>query len=181
MQLLRFRAEVDSLDAFGGTPLVAAAFNGELECVQALLEAGADMNHATTNLNTPLMKAAVYGHTACVRFLLGSGADANKVNNKGRTAKRLAEEAKVEHDKRQEEILTAEFKLENPEQEAGQDADKAKAPADVSIQDKRNEATRGRLTKLIADYEKVIRDLDRSADEIRSEYADLFEDSSVAS
>jgi sRNA-binding protein len=158
---------------------VAAAFNGELECVQALLESGADINHATTNLNTPLMKAAVYGHTACVRFLLGSGADVNKVNNKGMTAKMLAEEAMAEHEKRKGEISTAE--LGKQQQEPGQDAERAKAAADVSIQDKRNKATKGRLTKLIADYKKVIKDLGRTADEIKGEYADLFEDSSVMS
>ena len=66
-----FSAEVDSLrislDAYGGTPLVAAALNGELECVQKLLDAGANVDHSRTNLNTTPTKAAVNGYVACVR------------------------------------------------------------------------------------------------------------------
>lgn len=72
--LINFRADVDTFDAYGGTPLVAAALNGELECVQALTEAGADINHKTTNGNTPLMKASLNGHVKCVRWLMLKGA-----------------------------------------------------------------------------------------------------------
>ena len=179
MQLLRFRAEVDSLDAFGGTPLVAAAFNGELECVQALLDAGADINHATTNLNTPLIKAAAFGHVACVRFLLGSGADVAKVNIKGLTAAELAKEAKDENEKKLRDIPSTE--LEKPKLELAQDIDRAKLPADMSIEDRRNAETRAKLQKLIADYNKVLKDLGMNADEIRGMYADLFEDASAES
>ena len=178
VQLLRFRAEVDSLDAFGGTPLVAAAFNGELECVQALLDARADINHATTNLNTPLIKAAAFGHVACVRFLLGSGADVTKVNNKGLTATELAKEAKDEYEKKLRDIPFAE--LEKLKLELAQDIDRAKAPADMSIEDRRNAETRARLQKLIADYDKVLKDLDIPADEMKEMYADLFDDASGA-
>lgn len=60
--LLDFKADVNVVDAYGGTPLVAAALNGEKECVQVLLEYQADVNSATTNGNTPLMKAALNGH-----------------------------------------------------------------------------------------------------------------------
>ena len=60
--LLDFKADVNVLDAYGGTPLVAAALNGEKECVKVLLEHKADVNRATANGNTPLMKAALNGH-----------------------------------------------------------------------------------------------------------------------
>ena len=60
--LLEFRADVNVVDAYGGTPLVAAALNGEKECVQVLLEHQADVDKATSNGNTALMKAALNGH-----------------------------------------------------------------------------------------------------------------------
>ena len=44
--LLRFGAQVDCIDGYGGTPLVVAALNGELECVQVLSKGGANINHA---------------------------------------------------------------------------------------------------------------------------------------
>jgi ankyrin repeat protein len=43
--LPRFGAQVDCIDAYGGTPLVAAALNGEFECVQVLIKGGANINH----------------------------------------------------------------------------------------------------------------------------------------
>ena len=40
---------------------VAAALNGEFECLQLLIKGNANINHKTTNGNTPLMKAAING------------------------------------------------------------------------------------------------------------------------
>jgi ankyrin repeat protein len=40
--LLDYKADPCVLDRSGGTPLVAAALNGELECIQMLLQAGVD-------------------------------------------------------------------------------------------------------------------------------------------
>ena len=96
--LLRFKADVNIVDAYGGTPLVAAALNGEEECVRVLLEAGANVNQPTTNGNTPLMKAALNGHAKCVRMLIVAGADVALKNKKskdaeGKDALTLAKEA----------------------------------------------------------------------------------------
>jgi ankyrin repeat protein len=44
--LLRHGAEIDAVDGQGNTPLVNAASRGEVECVRALLEAGADPERA---------------------------------------------------------------------------------------------------------------------------------------
>ena len=82
--LLLFKADVNIVDAYGGTPLVAAALNGEEECVRVLLEAGANVNQPTTNGNTPLMKAALNGHAKCVRMLIVAGADVALRNKKGK-------------------------------------------------------------------------------------------------
>jgi len=85
-ELINFRADVDTFDAYGGTPLVAAALNGEIDCVQALTEAGADINHTTTNGNTPLIKAAINGHFKCVKWLILKNADISIKNIKSSDA-----------------------------------------------------------------------------------------------
>ena len=41
-QLLEYKADPGVVDRSGGTPLVAAALNGELECLKMLLQAGSD-------------------------------------------------------------------------------------------------------------------------------------------
>jgi ankyrin repeat protein len=156
MHLLKFRAEVDSLDSYGGTPLVAAALNGEVECVQALLDASADVNHATTNLNTPLMKAALNGHLACVRVLLGWGADAAKTNNANMTAKELAFKSMEAEVKKLKDI---EEKTHNPR----------------SIEEKRRKETIRRLENRIKAHEEVLKDLEKDKDLIKAQYSDFFE------
>lgn len=156
--LLKFRAEVDSLDSYGGTPLVAAALNGEVECVQALLDAGADVNHATTNLNTPLMKAALNGHVACVRVLLGWGADATRKNSASKTAAGLAEESvgkERERLARMEGVGKGECRPR-------------------SIEERRRKETIRRLNKAIEDHESVLADLVLDKDAVRELYPDLF-------
>jgi ankyrin repeat protein len=160
MHLLKFRAEVDSLDSYGGTPLVAAALNGEVECLKALLDAGADVNHATTNLNTPLMKAALNGHVACVRVLLFSGADAAKTNNANMTAKQLASKSMEAEEKKLEKIKQDHH---NPR----------------SIEEKRRKETIRRLEKRIADHKEVLKDLDKDKYLIKDQYSDYFEPQGV--
>ena len=143
--------------------MVAAALNGELECVQVLLDVGAEINHATANLNTPLMKAALNGHVACVRVLMGWRADVAKANNKEKTAMQLAIDALEEEKK----------SLKESENTSCHDTK-------ASIQEKRQMETIKRLQKLIQDHESVIEDLTKSAECIRKDYGDLFEDSSMA-
>jgi putative methionine-R-sulfoxide reductase with GAF domain len=179
--LLKFGAEVDCLDSYGGTPLVAAALNGEIECLEALIDASADVNHATTNLNTPLMKAALNGHVACVRILLGRGAEAAKVNNSGKTALGLAQhsmEKEIEKLKREEEARKR-LKLPTgaPEEKLQEENNN---PVTRAIKEKRTNETIRRLKKLIENHEQVIKDLDKTQQAIKSEYADLFEDTSTS-
>jgi ankyrin repeat protein len=59
------------------TPLLAAAWEGDLEQVKALIEARADVNAATNDGATPLFIAAQEGHTAVVAALLEARADVN--------------------------------------------------------------------------------------------------------
>ena len=64
---------------FDRTPLLYAAHNGYAECLDLMLEAGADTEARAGNDGipwiTPLNCAAFFGHIQCVRSLLSHGAD----------------------------------------------------------------------------------------------------------
>jgi len=62
---------------FLATPLRLAATAGRLECLQALLEAGADVSCLDKKAQTPLFVALVNQHWECARALLAAGADPN--------------------------------------------------------------------------------------------------------
>eukprot|EP00798_Chlamydomonas_sp_ICE-L_P022804 gene22804-biopygen31451 len=68
------------------TPLFVTAMIGQVECMKALLDHGADMNTLRYNNNTPLHAAAKQGNIECVKALLSHGADVSLFNNKGHTA-----------------------------------------------------------------------------------------------
>jgi ankyrin repeat protein len=58
------------------TASVAASMEGQLECLRALLEAGADVEQTIASVGkTPLMAASQMGHLDCVRALLEADAD----------------------------------------------------------------------------------------------------------
>lgn len=64
----------------GISPLVCAAENGRADVVDALLDAGADVNKGTgyKRNDTPLLMASENGHTEVVRLLLNAGADVGR-------------------------------------------------------------------------------------------------------
>jgi ankyrin repeat protein len=63
-----------------------AAHEGHAECLQLLLDAGADKD-ATTNVNsTPLLIAAWKGHLECVEVLLKADCDVDALDKNGNTA-----------------------------------------------------------------------------------------------
>ena len=66
--------------------LIEAARNGQTEEVQALLEAGADVNAISDADGMALILAAARGHTEIVRMLLEAGADVNAKTSNGNTA-----------------------------------------------------------------------------------------------
>ncbi len=74
----------------GETPLVRAAVHGNLQCVEALLNAGADVNKPNKHDLTPLYWAAYRGHAPCVKALLEKDARTVTFDTSHRTPLHLA-------------------------------------------------------------------------------------------
>lgn len=77
---------IDAPSEEGVTPLVAAASEGQLECVQLLIDAKADVNGKDKDKTSALMAASARGHLEVVKALLAAGAEINAQNNDGHTA-----------------------------------------------------------------------------------------------
>jgi ankyrin repeat protein len=75
----------------GRTPLMLAAFRGDLAAVGRLLELGADVNARDRDGDTALMFAAFKGHEPVVALLLRRGADVHARARNGWTARRAAQ------------------------------------------------------------------------------------------
>ena len=62
-----------------------AAVNGNVECIQILLDAGADVNACSPTCPTPLHYALSNNHTECARLLLERGASPDAEPSPGYT------------------------------------------------------------------------------------------------
>src|SRR5439155_10145731 len=70
----------------GLAPLHIAARQGQVEAVKALLDAGAEINHASAGDHiTPLIIATINGHFDLAKFLLDKGADPKLAEDNGVT------------------------------------------------------------------------------------------------
>jgi ankyrin repeat protein len=69
----------------GYTPLMLAAYHGNLETANYLVHNGSDLN-GESKYGTPIMAATIKGNTDIVRLLLSQGADLNKTDSNGTTA-----------------------------------------------------------------------------------------------
>ncbi|XP_037318788.2 ankyrin repeat and SOCS box protein 3 [Pungitius pungitius] len=67
--------DLEALDDHKITPLFVAAQYGQLECLEILVGAGANVSAQAADLASPLLIASQEGHQACVDFLLDHGAD----------------------------------------------------------------------------------------------------------
>ncbi len=74
-RLIASGTPVEARDAIGSTPLLDAAWTGETEIAEFLIQHGADVNaHHRESGATPLQYAVLTGHTKITRLLLDAGA-----------------------------------------------------------------------------------------------------------
>ncbi|XP_055606813.1 ankyrin repeat and MYND domain-containing protein 2 [Uranotaenia lowii] len=91
MVLAQFKQSVDFVDENGMTPLQHAAYKGNKDAVQMLLDQGADVNSGKHEYNyTALHFGALSGNVDVCLKLLQSGAKADATNSVGRTAAQMA-------------------------------------------------------------------------------------------
>ena len=91
--LHRNKSSVESRGFIGNTPLHSAAYFGDIEMVQVLLDYGADVNTQNDLFDTPLNFALLDDHQIepkVARLLVEHGADPNRRGYKGFTALHLA-------------------------------------------------------------------------------------------
>ncbi len=74
----------------GDSPLALAAFNGNLECLEYLIEAKAEIDHENDYGSTALIYATTQNHADCLKILIDAGADINISNSFQSTALLLA-------------------------------------------------------------------------------------------
>ncbi|XP_058463187.1 ankyrin repeat and MYND domain-containing protein 2 [Malaya genurostris] len=91
LALAQFKQSVDYVDENGMTPLQHAAYKGNKEAVQLLLDQGADVNSGKHEYKyTALHFGALSGNVdVCLKLLL-AGANAHATNSVGRTAAQMA-------------------------------------------------------------------------------------------
>ncbi len=82
------------------TALQAAAMRGDVDILEMLVAAGADINHRDCNGQTALMHACEKGEQAAVEFLLTRGADPAFQDGYGRTAETFAAQSEKEDARR---------------------------------------------------------------------------------
>lgn len=85
--LVSQKADLETTDDSGKTPLIIASERGHIQVVAFLLKQGANVNAAATiNDFTALMGAVNGEHVDAIKVLLSSGANINAKNRYGHTA-----------------------------------------------------------------------------------------------
>ncbi|MGK5093970.1 ankyrin repeat domain-containing protein [Deltaproteobacteria bacterium TL4] len=85
--LIQKGVNINQLDDHGETLLIRAAFSGQKELIEKLLQLKADPNITASNtMMTPLMWAAYRGESDILRLLIEAQADVNRTNPEGWTA-----------------------------------------------------------------------------------------------
>ena len=73
-------------DYTGSTAVRFAANEGHCECVNVLINSGADVNVIANDGSTVLMRAAFSADVTCVKSVLKAGAHVNRIDNENRNA-----------------------------------------------------------------------------------------------
>jgi ankyrin repeat protein len=83
-------ADIDARDARGYSPLMLAAYAGNVEAFELLLARGADRDSRDNAGNSVLMGVAFKGHLPLLRRLLDAGVDLTARNQHGLDARGFA-------------------------------------------------------------------------------------------
>ena len=83
---IRYDNRIHTASSSGITSLMLAAKHGSENCLQYLLDEGANVNAQCAEALTALMFAAEQGKTKCVELLLQGGADVKETDERGMTA-----------------------------------------------------------------------------------------------
>ena len=83
--LIGYGADVNMINEYGTTALMAAARHGNKEIVEMLLLRGADVNMACKDGDTALFSAKMHDKQECFNLLVNAGAYLNHRNLKGET------------------------------------------------------------------------------------------------
>ncbi|GFX21409.1 hypothetical protein TNCV_2821171 [Trichonephila clavipes] len=84
--LLKKKAKVNICNKLGLSPVVAAAWSGDLKTVKLLTDAGAivdyvpSLNQSNECYLSPMMAAALCGYEDIIRFLLAEGVDIDQIS-----------------------------------------------------------------------------------------------------
>ncbi|XP_055625498.1 ankyrin repeat and MYND domain-containing protein 2 [Toxorhynchites rutilus septentrionalis] len=91
LALAQFKQNVDFVDENGMTPLQHAAYKGNKDAVQMLLDQGADVNSGKHEYNYTALHFGALSKSVdvCLKLLM-AGANINAVNSVGRTAAQMA-------------------------------------------------------------------------------------------
>eukprot|EP00800_Vazella_pourtalesii_P011632 TRINITY_DN279_c0_g1_i5.p1 TRINITY_DN279_c0_g1~~TRINITY_DN279_c0_g1_i5.p1 ORF type:complete len:801 (-),score=216.04 TRINITY_DN279_c0_g1_i5:213-2615(-) len=76
---------INTLGPMGITAMHQCALDGNVECLQALVTAGGNVDVVDAEHCTPLHSAAINNHFSAIRFLLIAGADPTKVDDDNKT------------------------------------------------------------------------------------------------
>lgn len=83
---------LDSRDVDGDTPLHVMMWRENIQAVQQLIEAGADVNAVGDMSETPLHVAVKKRNLAAIELMLKAGADPSRLSEFGRSPQNLAAE-----------------------------------------------------------------------------------------
>uniref|UniRef100_A0ACD5YL37 Uncharacterized protein n=1 Tax=Avena sativa TaxID=4498 RepID=A0ACD5YL37_AVESA len=75
--------DVNSVSKTGGTPMLYAAREGNVQIIRYLLDRGGDPSMPDERGSTPLHDVAMQGHSEAVRLLLSKGAPVDPVDHRG--------------------------------------------------------------------------------------------------
>lgn len=89
-ELLALGATISCQDSDEETPLMKAAWAGNVETLKLLVAAGAELEPRNWEGKTPLMAAAIYGHLPALSYLLEAGASPYVRCERGETARSYA-------------------------------------------------------------------------------------------